>query len=90
MASLRKRRGTGMEESDGQVMVNVMKKISHFIRNQKSTAVERLMEIRKVKSYIREGMEFSFPWLSKCCLKLKVIRLTIKKLLKWNHKRKGI
>ena len=27
---------TGMEESDGQVMVNVMKKISHFIRNQKA------------------------------------------------------
>ena len=62
MASLRKRRGNWYGRIRWSSNGKRYEKNIPFHTQSKSTAVERLMEIRKVESYIREGMEFSFPW----------------------------
>ena len=90
MASLRKRRGNWYGRIRWSSNGKRYEKNIPFYTQSKSTAVERLMEIRKVESYIREGMEFSFPWLSNA-LQTQLKRFTIEEASKhWNHKRKGI
>ena len=69
---------------------------SKFIEKQiplrtssKVTARERIAEVEKVEGDIKQGMEFSFPWLSNFA-KTKIKRFTIKDAVdQWLLKRKG-
>jgi len=55
----------------------------------KVTARERIAEVEKVEGDIKQGMEFSFPWLSNFA-KTKIKRFTIKDAVdQWLLKRKG-
>ena len=55
----------------------------------KVTARERLSEVNKVEDDIKQGMEFSFPWLSDST-KTKVKRFTLKNAVdQWMSKRVG-
>ena len=57
--------------------------------SSKVTARERIAEVEKVEGDIKQGMEFSFPWLSNFA-KTKVKRFTIKEAVdQWLLKRKG-
>ena len=57
--------------------------------SSKVTARERIAEVEKVEGDIKQGMEFSFPWLSNFT-KTKVKRFTIKEAVdQWLLKRKG-
>ena len=55
----------------------------------KVTALERMAEVEKVESYIKQGIEFSFPWLDDTA-KTKVKRFTLKDAVdQWMSKRIG-
>jgi site-specific recombinase XerD len=55
----------------------------------KVTALERLAEVNKVEDDIKQGMEFTFPWLSDSC-KTKVKRFTLQDAVnQWMSKRIG-
>ena len=90
MASLRKRRGTwyarvqwwiGQKRKELNIPLRTKKKI---------VARERISEVERVEEHIKEGNQFSFPWMHNT-VKTKVIRLTIKEaVIKWMNERKHL
>ena len=57
--------------------------------SSKVTAHERMAEVNKVEDDIKQGMEFTFPWLSDSC-KTKVKRFTLQDAVnQWMSKRIG-
>ena len=57
--------------------------------SSKVTARERMAEVNKVEDDIKQGMDFSFPWLSDST-KTKVKRFTLKNAVdQWMSKREG-
>ena len=55
----------------------------------KVTARERMAEVNKIENDIKQGMDFTFPWLSDSC-KTKVKRFTLQDAInQWMSKRKG-
>ena len=57
--------------------------------SSKVTARERMAEVNKVEDDIKQGMDFSFPWLT-VLTKTKVKRFTLKNAVdQWMSKREG-
>ena len=64
MASLRKRRGNWYGRIRGAKHGKRFETNIPLNTQSKVTAMERFMEVRKVERHIKEGMNFTFPWLS--------------------------
>ena len=64
MASLRNRRGNWYARVQSWVDGSRIEKSISLRTKSKVTAHERIAEVNKVEDDIKQGMEFSFPWLS--------------------------
>ena len=91
MASFRKRRGVWYARvqwyEDGATRQT--EKLVALRTSSKVTARERMAEVNKVEDDIKQGMDFSFPWLT-VSTKTKVKRFTLKNAVdQWMSKREG-
>jgi site-specific recombinase XerD len=89
MASLKNRRGTWYARV---LWYDEQKKKERQVplrTNSKVTARERIAEVNKVENDIKQGMDFTFPWLSES-VKTKVKRFTLQDAVsQWMSKRIG-
>ena len=77
MATLKKRRGNWYARVQWRDENGGMKEKQITLRTQsKVTARERLSEVAKVRSDIRDGLSFSFPWMNDGC-RTKVLVFTV-------------
>ena len=76
MANLRNFRGTWYARSRWSENGRKVEKLTPLKTKSKVTARERIAEVNKVEDDIKQGMEFSFPWLSDSTT-TKVQRFTI-------------
>ena len=89
MANLRNFRGTWYARSRWSENGRKVEKLTPLKTKSKVTARQRIAEVEKVEGDIKQGMEFSFPWLSNFA-KTKIKRFTIKDAVdQWLLKRKG-
>ena len=91
MATLKKRRGSWYARVLWYNSTGLKKEKQVPLRTKsKVTARERLAEVNKVEDDIKQGMEFSFPWLNDDG-RTKVIRFTLENAVnKWIARRKKI
>ena len=64
MANLRNCRGTWYARSRWSENGRKVEKLTPLKTKSKVTARERIAEVNKVEDDIKQGIEFSFPWLS--------------------------
>jgi len=89
MASLKNRRGNWYARVLWYEEQKKREKQVPLRTSSKVTARERIAEVNKVEDDIKQGMEFSFPWLYKSG-KTKVKRFTLKDAVdQWMSRRKG-
>ena len=89
MANLRNFRGTWYARSRWTENGRKVEKLTPLKTKSKVTARERIAEVNKVEDDIKQGMEFSFPWLSDST-STKVKRFTLKDAVgQWMSKREG-
>ena len=89
MASLRKRRGNWYGRIRGVKHGKRFETNIPLNTQSKVTAMERFMEVRKVERHIKEGMNFTFPWLSNVN-QTEVKRFELNESInQWMNKRKG-
>ena len=89
MATLRNFRGKWYARSRWSSDGVKGEKLTALRTKSKVTARERIAEVNKVEDDIKQGMEFSFPWLSDS-IKTKVKRFTLKDAVdQWMSKRVG-
>ena len=90
MATLKPRRGTWYARVLWYEEQKKKEKQVPLRTKSKVTARERLAEVNKVEDDIKQGMEFSFPWLNDDG-RTKVIRFTLENAVnKWIARRKKI
>ena len=89
MASLKNRRGTWYARVLWYDEQKKKEKQVPLRTNSKVTARERIAEVNKVENDIKQGMDFTFPWLSES-VKTKVKRFTLQDAVnQWMSNRKG-
>jgi integrase/recombinase XerC len=89
MASLKNRRGTWYARVLWYDEQKKKEKQVPLRTNSKVTARERIAEVNKVENDIKQGMDFTFPWLSES-VKTKVKRFTLQDAVnQWMSKRIG-
>jgi site-specific recombinase XerD len=89
MATLRNFRGKWYARSRWSNNGNKSEKLIPMRTSSKVTAHERMAEVNKVENDIKQGMDFTFPWLSNSS-KTKVKRFTLQDAVKqWMSKRIG-
>ena len=89
MATLRNFRGKWYARSRWSHNGNKGEKLIPLRTSLEVTALERMGEVNKVENYIKQGMEFAFPWLSDSS-KTKVNRFTLQDAVnQWMSKRIG-
>tara|TARA_A100001011_G_scaffold212414_2_gene220645 strand:+ start:4309 stop:5442 length:1134 start_codon:yes stop_codon:yes gene_type:complete len=87
MATLRNFRGKWYARSRWSKNGNKIEKLIPLRTSSKVTARERLAEVNKVEIDIKQGMEFSFPWLNASSATT-VVRFTVEKAVtKWIERR---
>ena len=89
MATLRNFRGKWYARSRWSHDGNKNEKLIPLRTSSKVTALERMGDVNKVENYIKQGIDFTFPWLSNSC-KTKVKRFTLQEAVnQWMSKRIG-
>ena len=89
MANLRNFRGKWYARSRWVDNGNKIEKLVPLRTSSKVTARERIAEVNKVEDDIKQGMEFSFSWLSNSTM-TKIKRFTLRDAVnQWMSKRVG-
>ena len=90
MATLKKRRGNWYARIQWRDENGSMKEKQVPLKTQsKVTARERLSEVMKVQSDIRDGLSFAFPWMNDDC-RTKVLVFTVGDAIDVFHQSKPV